>query len=92
MDSFHVLRSANDEVASFLAQIWRFSDVLMNWTGSGTICLGVSSCRRYSPEWMMPPPLPRTSRIKPRFGNADTNRTNSAMSCSGATLNERIRT
>ena len=42
----------------------------LNCTGSGVIRRGVSVCRVNSLAKMWPPPLPRTSRIRPSCGSS----------------------
>ena len=70
----------------------RFSGVLMNCTGSGAIRRGVSVCSVRSEARMLPPPLPRTSRISPFGGSRPTSRTNSSTNASSSsTLNVKMR-
>jgi hypothetical protein len=72
--------------------IARFSGVQRNWTGSGVIVRGVSVCSVDSLATMCPPPLPRTSRIRPSCGSSSSSRTNSATNCAGlGTLKVKIR-
>lgn len=50
----------------------------MNWNGSGVIRRGVRVWRVSSEAQTEPPPLPRTSTIRPFCGSSPISRTNSS--------------
>jgi hypothetical protein len=86
------IESVHWEMKSFARASWSVSGVLMNASRSGSIVRGVKTWSRRSPAVIRPPPLPRTSTIRPSCGSSEAMRTNSETNASASsTLNVQMR-